>query len=318
MDAPTIGSTVASEPMTPPPIRYPLPTIIVLVVVCLLVWRGNTWLATVTAPVWAGIDRIRSGPPFPESTEPMRVSGPIVRKVLLLKEGVEATDVPGGVPVETIRRRIFVDVYDVWPLSGTPTHYRIGNRRPIGWVEAGTVLPWDTRLVLNPAGRSLRLRRDPADEQVIHIDPDPVPLPVLDWNSEAVEVAVWAPSAPWSRVDATGWVRIEEVPHDSFGVLLTRYELLELLRLVLEPAASGSTPGRISAILGTIGAQDGLSVEQIAEAHRHLPETILRVPATEGERSADKLGRINDDWNPDVSWSGIAYQAIPLSALPKP
>ncbi|WP_152050635.1 hypothetical protein [Tautonia marina] len=304
--------------MTPPPFRYPLPTIIVLVVLCLLVWRGNTWLATVTAPVWAGIDRIRSGPPFPESTEPMRVRGPIVRKVLLLKEGVEATDVPEGDPVETIRRRIFADVYDVWPSSGAPTHYRIGNRRPIGWVEAESVLPWETRLVLNPSGRSLRLRRDSGDEQGTLMDLGSVPLPVLDWNSEEVHVAVWDPSALWSKVEVTGWVRIEEVPSEAFGVLVTRYELLELLRLVLEPTAAGSPPGRISAILGTLGEQDRLSDEQIAEVRRHLPATILRDGATEGERSADQLGRINDDWSPEVSWSGIAYQSIPLSALPNP
>jgi hypothetical protein len=316
MVAPTILGAGASGPMTPPPIRYPLPTIVLLVVLGVLVWRGYDWFATVSGPAWAAIDRIRSGPPFPASTEPMRGAGPIVRKVLLLRGGVSATDAPGGEPVETIRRRMFADVYDVWPLRGDPTHYRIGNRRPIGWVEADAVLPWDTRVVLRPTGTSLRLRADPGDEQGERIALDSIPLPVVDWTSDAVRVAVWDASEPWVRVDRRGWVRMEEVPPEAFGVLLTRYELLELLRLAIEPAPGGSPSGRTSAILGTLGSEVGLSDEQTEEVRRNFPEAILEVRTSGGNASVEQLGRLNDLWNPDVTWSGISYQAIPLWAIP--
>src|SRR5690606_33872079 len=125
--------------MTPPPTRYPLPTLALIALLGVLAWSGRAWIAAIGAPVRAGIDRVASGPPVPSSSAPQRLAGPIVRKVLLLREGVAATDLPDGSPVETINRRIFADVYDVWPLRGEPTHYRIGNRRPIGWVRAGDV-----------------------------------------------------------------------------------------------------------------------------------------------------------------------------------
>ena len=35
-------------------------------------------------------------------------------------------------PAESIGHRMFVDIYDVWPQSGEPAHYRVGNRRPFG------------------------------------------------------------------------------------------------------------------------------------------------------------------------------------------
>ncbi|WP_169980406.1 hypothetical protein [Tautonia rosea] len=304
--------------MTPPPLRYPLPTIVILVVLTILGWRGRDWLAAASASVWAGIERLRSGPPFPESNEPIRVGGPILRKVLLLRDGVEATDVPEGKPVETISRRIFADVYDIWPLSGEPTHYRIGNRRPIGWVEAGVVLPWNTRLVLCPTGSSLTMRADPGDREVSPLSLDSVPFPVLDWSSEAVRVAVWEPSEPWSKVQRRGWIRIQDVPPETFGVLVTRYELLELLRLAIEPTRDDSPPGRMMAVLGMLGSESRLNNEQREAARRQLPGEILGVRSIGDDSVEEQLGRINEGWNPDVSWSGIAFQAIPLTAIPAP
>ncbi|MEW4567192.1 hypothetical protein AB1L88_04930 [Tautonia sp. JC769] len=302
--------------MTPPPIRYPLPTLVVLVALGLLAWRGRDWVASVSEPVWAGIDRLRSGPPFPESTEPMRREGAIARKVLVLREGVSVTDVPGGAVVESIRRRIFADVYDVWPLGGTPTHYRIGNRQPIGWVEADAVLPWDTRLVVRPVGSEIRLRTDPADERGSSLSLDGTPLPIVEWGSDAVRVAVWDRAEPWGAVDRWGWVRLGELPPDAIGVLLTRSELLELLRIAIEPERAGAPPPRVLAMLGMVDSGASLTAEQAEGFRRTLPDSMVRIRGLADGGSVEQLGRINDFWSPDVMWSGIAYQAIPLSSIP--
>src|SRR4051794_26212111 len=98
-----------------------------LVVLALLAWKGEARTRPLRADLAARWSRIVEGPPPPASTEPKVVAGPIVRRVLLLRDGVPATDRPGGRVVETIRHRQFADLYDVWPLQGRPTHYRIGN-----------------------------------------------------------------------------------------------------------------------------------------------------------------------------------------------
>ncbi|MBX6314451.1 MAG: hypothetical protein IRY99_16285, partial [Isosphaeraceae bacterium] len=215
--------------MTPPPIRYPLPMLLVAIALALLIWRGERWtrpLRAVLAERWM---RAVEGPPIPSSTEPKVVAGPIVRKVLLLRAPVPATDRPGGRVVETIRRRGLYDVYDLWPLQGRPTHDRIGNRRPIGWVAAEVVLPWDTRLVLRAPEGKLDLADQPERRAKSSVAVGAIPLPVVAWTDHAIEVAVWEADRPWSAIARRGWIASEEIPSEAWGVLLSSAECRALL-----------------------------------------------------------------------------------------
>ena len=255
---------------------------------------------------------------MPASTEPQLVAGPIVRKVLLLRDGVEATDVPGGSPVETINQRIFADVYDVWPLRGEPTHYRIGNRRPIGWVEAA-----DGPAVVDPAGRPVAGRCTVARRWAgrgtrgRRSRPDRSRCPVIGWTDEAVEVAVWSPDAPWERVERTGWLRLDAIPDEAWGVWLSRAELVGLLRRSIGgDAEAGSL--RVEAVLGLVVGASRIGGADAAEAFRALPPVVSRVAPTGDEPASVRLGRLNDDWEADARWAGLEFRAIPLGSLPMP
>src|SRR5262249_12514702 len=122
--------------LTPPPIRYPLPTLIALLLAALLAWRGASWAGAWRPASAARMARAGAGPAVPSSPDPKVVAGPILRRVLLLHDETPVADTPGGRPTDSVRHRMFADVYDLWPPSGDPTHYRIGNRRPLGWVSA--------------------------------------------------------------------------------------------------------------------------------------------------------------------------------------
>lgn len=302
--------------MTPPPIRYPLPTLVLLAALALIGWRGKAWFTAMAAPIRAGITRSLAGPPVPSSSAPMRRAGPIVRKVLVLRDGVEATDLPDGEPVETISRRVFADVYDLWPLKGEPTHYRIGNRRPIGWVVAEAVLAWDTRLVLRPTDGLLTIRDDPSAAEGEAVSVGSSSLPVIDWDEDAVRIVLWETNDAWSRVGRLGWVRIDEVGADEVGVLMSRSELFEAMRLSMEGGNPSVVPERILAVLGRLGEGGGWTREEVGEALDALPTQLMLIRGGPAERSADRLERINEEWNPETSWSGIEYQRIPMDALP--
>src|SRR6516165_9330253 len=102
----------------PPPIRYPLPTLVALVLLGLLVWRGEAWTRSMRSALAARLTRAVEGPPPPHSDHPQVVAGPIIRRALLLHDDVPVADWPGGPKSEAIRYRMFVDVYDVWPVAG--------------------------------------------------------------------------------------------------------------------------------------------------------------------------------------------------------
>jgi hypothetical protein len=297
--------------VSPPPIRYPLPTLVLFLLLGVVAWWGRAWIESIGDAVRSGIDRVASGPPVPSSVEPMQREGGIVRKVLLLRDGVRATGVPDGEPVETIRRRIFADVYDVWPLRGEPTHYRVGNRRPIGWVPAADVLPWDTRLVLMPRGGTIPLGEGPADPAPTSVEVDGTPLPVIDWEGRAVRVATWEPGAAWERVDRMGWVPLDGVPMD-FGAFLSRAELLELLRRSLDASPDELRSMRVLAMLGRLGPGESIGSDQLREVERVMPGVVDGTIWQEEEPIVDRLGRLNDDWKADAAWSGIEYRAVTL------
>ena len=93
-----------------PPIRYPLPTLVALVLLGLLVWRGEAWTRSLRAAFTARLSRAVEGPPPPHSDRPQIVAGPIVRRALLLHDDVPVSDRPGGPASQTIRRRLFADL----------------------------------------------------------------------------------------------------------------------------------------------------------------------------------------------------------------
>src|SRR5262249_41639338 len=130
------------------------------------------------------------GPPVPSSNEPQVVAGPIVRKALLLHDDVAVAAKPGGPASDAIRWRMFVDVYDVWPLKGEPEWFRVGNRRPVGWVKRSDLLPWNTRLVVRasiPAAGAA-----PGNSTAVRHA-----LPVVGSTAGSIDVATWDADPPW-------------------------------------------------------------------------------------------------------------------------
>jgi hypothetical protein len=300
----------------PPPIRYPLPTLVLLVVAALLAWRGEVLTRPLRASLSARWSRATEGPPVPSSDRPQVVAGPIVRKALLLHDDVAASERPGGPASETIRHRMFVEVFDTWPLKGAPTHYRVGNRRPIGWVAAADLIAWDTRLVVRAPEGVLPMSETPQGPA----RPEDVgagSLPVLAWTGDAVQVAVWEPGHPWERVSRTGWVGLDAVRPARWGVLLDREELLALLRRAVEPPAS-SPPSilRLRAVLGRLSDARPLTDTDLTLARGALPPLVFNRVISSPGGAAEALARANEQWQPEATWGGLSFAFVPLTILP--
>ncbi len=290
--------------MTPPPIRYPLPTLAVLLAAVLALAYGERWTRPIRAAASERIRRLTEGPPVPASKSPRVVAGAMVERVLLLRDGVPVSDRPGGQAIETLPRRQSLDVYDVWPLVGTPTHYRVGNRSPRGWVSASEVLPWNTRLVLTvPSGQiELRESADATSGQVIEVGQ--TALPVLEVRGGDVEVAVWGREKPWSAVSRRGWVKAVSLARESWGVLLSRDEVSILLRQL----AGGAPSVKLRAVLGRLGSGGEVSPEVLKGA---LPTVVF-----DGRGKPEPLADLNTSQNADVSWGGIEFLVVPLNMIP--
>jgi hypothetical protein len=302
----------------PPPIRYPLPTLVLLTLLGLLLWRGAAWTRPLRSALADRWSRAVAGPPVPSSNRPQVLAGPITRKALLLHDDVAAAHTPGGPPAETIRLRMFVEIYDVWPLQGAPTHYRIGNRRPIGWVGAADLLPWDTRLAVR-APRGAMALAETADGPR---PPSATPvgaqtLPVVAWTRDAVRVAVWDPDRPWQGVARLGWVARADLPPESWGVWISREELLALLRRAVDPAPpSDLRLASLRAVLGRLADSRALTDADRAAAAPALPPGVLDRAATSTAEASDRLARANEHWAPEASWAGLSFQFLPLTDLP--
>lgn len=286
----------------PPPIRYPLPTLVVLVLLALAAWRGERMTRSVRASLAARWSRAVEGPPIPSSTRPQVVAGPVVRKALLLHDDVAASSRPGGPPSDTIRVRMFTDIYDVWPLDGPPHFYRVGNRSPIGWVKADDLLPWDTRLVVRGP--------DPTDPSVRST------RPVLAWTADAVEVATWDESEPWTRVRQHTQIPLGRLRPDDWGVWLSREELLGLLRRVEGKATEPPEATRLRALLGRVAEARPMTAADIAAARAVLPTLAFATRSTAPDRVGEALARVNESWEPEASWGGFSFRFVPLSSLP--
>lgn len=285
-----------------PEIRYPLPTLIAIVFIGVIVWRGEA----MTRPLRSAIaDRWRKsmeGPPVPSSDHPQVVAGPITRRGLLLPDGVAASRLPGGPPAETIRLRMFVNIYDVWPLDGKSDYFRVGNRQPIGWVKAADVLPWNTRLVVE--------RKEPGVSSSSS--------PVLSWDESSVHIAEWPSDAPWRDVrPAERDVALSDLPPDRWGVWLSRDELLELLARVGRLSKGQSTePLRVRAVLGWLVDDRSISGADLGAAKAYLPRVVFADSAAAEGSPSERLARINENWETEASWGGLHFRAIPLQALP--
>jgi len=300
--------------VTPPPIRYPLPTLLLAAALGLAAWQG----AALTAPLRAALatrwDRATSGPDVPRSDRPEVVAGPLVRRVLLLRDDVPVAGRPGGPAGDAIRSRMFADVYDTWPLAGRPTHYRVGNRRPIGWVAAADALAWDTRLVVRAPGGTIAPAAEPGGPPGAPITVGDVPLPVLAWRSGAVRVAAWEPQRPWSEVARIGWVPAADLPAANWGVWMGGDELLILLRP--PPPGEDRAGQRLRALLGRLGGVDHWPPEAAAAARPALPAVAFAGEGGPAQEKGEALARINEQWTPDASWSGLSFRFVPLTVLP--
>lgn len=304
--------------MNPPPIRYPLPTLVGLALLGLALWRG----ADLARPAWDAVatrmKRLVEGPPVPSSDTPQVVAGPVIRRVLLLHGDTPAAARPDGPAAETIRHRGLFDVYDVWPLKGTPTHYRIGNRRAIGWVGAGDVLPWSTRLVVRPPSGSILLADKAGASEGRSFQVGSVSLPVVGWDADGVQLTAWADGKPWTEAAGTGWAARSSVPAGAWGVLLSREELLALMEEMLDDSADPARVAatRLRAVLGKLLDPTPLDPATVASAGVSLPPGVLaRDDGSRGEKAA-RLSLLNERWTPEAAWGGFEFAVVPLSDLP--
>ena len=289
--------------------------LVLLAIASLALWRGEVWTRPIRSALSARLARAVEGPPFPHSDRPQVVAGPILRKALLLHDDVPASGRPGGPTVETIRRRMFVEIYDVWPLTGEPTHERVGNRRPIGWVGVADLLPWDTRLVVRGHEGTLPLADAPDRAALTSTPVGRSSLPVLAWTADAIRVAVWAPDHPWSEIDRCAWVSLTALPAGNWGVWLSREELLALLRRSL---AASEPPQRLRlrAILGRLLDDRPLTESDLAAARAALPAPALSIAARSPGEACERLARANEEWSAEATWGGLSFQFLPLEALP--
>jgi hypothetical protein len=293
-----------------------LPTLVALLVLALGFWRGEVWTRPIRAALAARLARAVEGPPIPHSDRPQVVGGSIVRRALLLRDDVPASSRPGGPPTETIRHRMFVDIYDVWPLKGEPTHLRVGNRRPIGWVSASDLLPWDTRLVVRGAGGSLPLVYRPESDASKPTQVGGASFPVLGWSGEAIRVAIWVSERPWSEVDRLAWIRQGSVPAGDWGLWLARDELLALLRRTISAEAESPEKLRLRALVGRLFDDRAMTDEDLKAARTILPPPAFAISAGTPVEASERLARINERWSAETSWGGLSFRFIPLEALP--
>jgi hypothetical protein len=299
----------------PPPIRYPLPTLMAILLLGLVAWRGGEWLRVLGQAVSTRWQRVVEGPPVPASTAPMVVAGPIIRKGLILRDGAPISVRPETKPFDTIGPRKFVDIYDVWPLKGTPSYFRVGNLGPIGWISAADCFAWDTRLVIRAPGGRLTLARS-LDGPTVEVDVGLSPLPVTAWRGSWVEVAIWDIQQPWKVVASRGWLDLEKLPRSAVGVLLlSTVELPRLLTLAVEADDPGIRDSvRLRAILGRLVENVAWTASDVDTARKALPSRVFE--RTMGVNSSERIAGLNASNSVDAAWGGREFRFVPLDDLP--
>ena len=292
-----------------PPIRYPLPSLVALILSSMLAWKGVEWSREWRSEMAARVKRAVEGPPVPSSPRPQVVAGPITRRALLLLDETPASARPDGPKVETIDRRMFVDIYDTWPSPGEVTHVRVGNRRAIGWVSANDVLEWETRLVIRAPGGRLKLAGSPGEV----LEVGPVPLPVLAWDDKRIEVAVWDPAHPWSKVARKAWVSPADLGPEAWGVWISQVELPILLGLANQE--DDPMIARLRAVLGRLTDGRPWTKAEVEAARPALPSLVF-ARESNPRRAAGRLAEANASPTIDARWSGLSFRFLPLADLP--
>ncbi len=295
----------------PPPIRYPLPALVLVLVFALVAWRGAGWVRGVRDAIVTRWHRSAEGPPVPASDSPKVVAGPMIRRALLLRDATPVSPRPDARPTDAIARRMWVDVYDTWPPDGPATHLRVGNRRPIGWIAADDALPWDTRLVVRADRLPLA---DGPGAAPMPVDLGRVPSPVVGWEGVAIDLAVWRRDAPWSSVARRGWARLDDLPRGSLGLLLAREEIPALLsQTIAAETPEARDRVRLRAALGRVLDAADWSTEEIDRARAAMPARVFDRP---GGAASERLAAANADPTTDASWGGHAFRFVPLDDLP--
>jgi hypothetical protein len=297
-----------------PPIRYPLPTLVVLASLGVLAWQGGDWIRGIRVAVAARWTRAVEGPPVPESKTPLVVAGPIIRRALLLRDGIPLSSRPDSSPEGTIGPRKVVGIYDTWPVAGTVEHLRVGNRSPIGWVSSKDCLAWDTRLVVRAPGGKLELA-DLPDASTSTVEVGPAPLPITRWQDGWVRVADWDRQGPWSIVGRSGWVRLADLPRPDVGVLLAQEELPTLIsQTIAAEDANSRDLVRLRAVLGRILDTVEWSSDEVRVARDALPgQVFCRIP---GGPTSERLASANESSKVDAAWGGHSFRFVGLDDLP--
>lgn len=141
----------------------------------------------------------------------------------------------------------------------------------------------------------------------------PSALPVLAWTDKAVEVATWDPSRPWSAVASRGWVRLADLPPESWGVWISQVELPILLGL----ANRGDAPllARLRAVLGRLADNRPWSAADLDAVRTSLPDVVFR-RAPDPQGAAGRLAEANARATAEAAWSGLSFRFLPLGDLP--
>lgn len=304
--------------MKAPTVRYPFFWLIGLLAVGWIIRLSWPLTEPLRAAAESNWRRMVDGPPFPASSEPKRIAGSFVERGLLLSEPTPVTDVPEGRTTESIRRRIFVDVYDVWPVqpADQPAFYRVGNERPLGWVRADQLLVWPTRLAIRWPSTAGSSDTTTLSAPVGATSGVVGPLPILNWNADAMEVGLWEVNQAWRSLASTSWISSTSVPVSARGILLSRVELLELLRRSTEadsPEARESL--RLRAIFGQIfGPRRAEHPSDVEVIRKYLPAWTSS--GTHARELSEELSSYASDWRSDVDLSGVGYRLVPLNLLP--
>jgi hypothetical protein len=284
----------------PPPIRYPLPTLALLIVLAVVVRAGGDWVRTAMARL-APASLVETAS-FPSSTSPVVLFGPVPLRVLLLGGSTPVYETPGGPALEPIRHTMFAKVFDLWPRKGISTHLRVGNKTAIGWVEVGRILGWKTRLVV----RSDRIPGTPAGV-----------FPVLSWREGRVELAIWKPGRAWAEVDRLVTVDSASLPDADWQVWCSADELqLALGETVAARDEQGSRSIRASALFGRLGDSTLWEAADLASSRAFLPPQVLTIPVPSMADAAGRLAEINEKWTADATWSGVGYRGVPVADFP--
>ena len=301
----------------PPPIRYPLPTLLALFIFALAFWRGEAMTRPIRSALAARLARVVEGPPLPHSDRPQVVAGPITRKALLLHDDIPASDRPGGArgddPPPWVRRGLRHLAPDgrADPLSGrlSPAD-RLGPRcgpAPLGHPPRRP----EPRRSPCPSPRGLTMSRRP--------QPMWAGRPSPCWVGPRMRSALRSGirSIPGPRSTAAPGSGSRPCRHGagvSGSVARNSW-----------PCSAGRSPQphrnhrRVSD-----SAPAARPAARRPPPHRRRPRgracrapapALTTVAASPAEVS-DRLARANEDWSPETSWGGVSFEFIPLDMLP--